>query len=45
MNYLKNKFWKTYKNLYCDRVDVSEKIDANKQVNQKSAIFATIGIF
>ena len=28
-----------------DRIDISEGIDINKQVHQKSVIFATIGIF
>ena len=28
-----------------DRIDVSEGTDVNKQVNQKSAIFITNGIF
>ena len=31
--------------LYCDRIDVSEGIDINKKVNQKSLIFVTIDIF
>ena len=30
--------------LYYDRIDVSEGIDVIRQVNQKSAIFATISI-
>ena len=30
--------------LYFDRIDVSEEIDVNMQVNQKSVIFVTIGI-
>ena len=29
--------------LYFDRIDVSEGIDFNKTVHQKSAIFVTIG--
>ena len=29
----------------CDRIDVSEVIDINKKVNQKSLIFVTIDIF
>ena len=29
----------------CDRIDVSEGIDINKKVNQKSLIFVTIDIF
>ena len=33
------------KMLYYYRIDVSEKIDINKQVSQKSVIFVTIGIF
>ena len=31
--------------LCCDRIDISEGIDVNKKANQKSVIFATIGIF
>ena len=30
--------------LYFDRIDVSERIDVKKEVNQKSVIFVTIGI-
>ena len=33
------------KMLYYDRINVSERIMLIKQVNQKSAIFVTIGIF
>ena len=33
------------KMLYYYRIDVSGKIDINKQVSQKSVIFVTIGIF
>ena len=33
------------KMLYYDRIEVFEGIDVNKQANQRSAIFATIGIF
>ena len=32
------------KMLYYDRTDVSEGIDVNKQVHQKSVMFVTIGI-
>ena len=31
--------------LYYDRIDVSEVTDVNKQVNQKSVLFVTIGVF
>ena len=31
--------------LYFDRLDISEGTDINKQANQKSEIFVTIGIF
>ena len=30
--------------LYYDRIDVSERIDVNKKVHQKSVMFVTIGI-
>ena len=30
--------------LYFDRTDISEGIDINKKVHQKSVIFVTIGI-
>ena len=30
--------------LYFDRIDISEGIDINKKVHQKSVIFVTIGI-
>ena len=30
--------------LYFDRIDVSEGINVNKQANQKSVIFVTIGV-
>ena len=30
--------------LYYDRIELSEGTHVNKKVNQKSAIFATIGI-
>ena len=31
--------------LYYDRIDVSEEIDSNKAMHQKSVKFVTIGIF
>ena len=31
--------------LYYDKIDVSEGIDVNKQMHQKSVIFVIIGIF
>ena len=33
------------KMLYYDRIDVSEGIDVNKPMNEKSVIFVTTGIF
>ena len=34
-----------YKMLEHDRINISDGIDTNKNVHQKSVIFATIGIF
>ena len=31
--------------LYYDTTDVSKEVDVNKKLNQKRAIFVTIGIF
>ena len=31
--------------LYYDRIEISEELTSKKQVDQKSVIFVTIGIF
>ena len=37
--------YKMYKMLYYERIDVSERINVNKTVHQKNALFATIRTF